>query len=68
MEAIVGIGLERGRSVGETEGHNEVLKVSVAGTKRRLVFITRRNSELIVGVGKVETGIVLGILEAIEKF
>jgi hypothetical protein len=65
-EAIVGVGLKRGRGISETERHDEVFEMSIPSTERRLVFIAFRNSKLVIGVGEIKAGVVLGILETIE--
>jgi hypothetical protein len=42
-ETIISVSLERCRSVGETERHNEVFEVTIASTKGGFVFISFRN-------------------------
>jgi len=66
-ETIVGISLERCGSIGETERHDEIFEVTVAGTESGFVLITFCNPELIVCICHIETGEVFGILETIEK-
>jgi hypothetical protein len=67
-ETIVGVGLKRGRSIGETKRHNKIFEMSIPRTERCLVLIAIRNSELIVGVGEVKACKVLRAFEAIEEF
>jgi hypothetical protein len=49
-KTIISIGLERCRSISETEGHNEVFKVTVTSAKGSLVFIPFCNSQLVVRI------------------
>jgi len=67
METIVGISLERCGSIGETERHDEIFEVTIAGTEGGFVLITFRDSQLIVRICHVQACEIFGILETIEK-
>ena len=46
---IIDIGLEGAGGVAQTEGHDKVLEVAVAGSEGGFVFISQRNSEAVEG-------------------
>lgn len=60
--------LERGGSVGEPEGHDEVLIVAVASAKRRLPFVAVCDANLGVSDAEIDLGEVFRARESIEGF
>ena len=49
MEDVIDIGLERCKSIREIKGHDEVFKVSIAGSKGSLPLISFGYIELVEG-------------------
>ena len=66
-KTIVSVSLERSRSVGEAEGHNEVFEVAIAGTESGFVFVAFCNPQLVVCIHHIQPGKVFRIFEAVEK-
>ncbi len=53
---LVDITLKRGRCVGQSQRHDLVLEMAVAGPKGRLPFVTFPDPHSIVGIGQIELG------------
>jgi len=68
VKAIVSVCLHRRRCIRETKGHDEIFEVSIFRSEYGFPFIAESNSPLIEGIAEIELGVVLHILNAIEKF
>ncbi len=53
---LVDVTLKRGRCVGQSERHDLVLEMAVAGPESRLPFIAFPDPHSIVGIGQSELG------------
>ncbi len=51
---LVDVTLKRGRSVGQSERHDLVLEIAIAGLEGRLLFITFPDPHSMVGIGQIE--------------
>ncbi len=51
---LVDVTLKRGRCVGQSERHDLVLEMAIAGTEGRLPFIAFFDPHLMVGIGQIE--------------
>src|SRR5271170_8005748 len=66
-KTIVSISLKRCRGVSETEGHNEIFKVTIASTEGSFVFIAFCNPQLIVRICHIEARKVFSAFETIAE-
>ena len=66
-EDVMHKSLEGGRSVGEAEGHDSILKVAITGTKSRLRYIVGVDADLVVAMAQVDLREDRGTMEAIEE-
>ncbi len=57
---LIDITLKRGRYVGQSERHDLVLEMAVAGVEGRLPFVTFPDPHLMIGIGQIELGETLG--------
>ena len=64
-EDVVHEGLEGGWGIGETEGHDEGFKMTIACAESCLPFISLSNANEVVSASKVEFGEALGTAEAV---
>ncbi len=53
---LVDVTLKRGRCIGQSERHNLVLEIAVAGPEGRLQFVVFFDTHSMVGVGQIELG------------
>ncbi len=53
---LVDVTLKRGRCVGQSERHDLVLEMAVAGPEGRLLFIVFPDPHLMVGICQIELG------------
>ncbi len=53
---LVDVTLKRGRCVGQSERHNLVLEMAVAGLEGRLLFVAFSDPHSMVDVGQIELG------------
>ena len=67
IKAIVYIYLHWCRSIYETEGHDEIFEILISDSKCGFPFIAKSNSHLMVGIVEIKLGVVLHILNAVEK-
>ncbi len=58
---LVNITQKRGRYVGQSERHDLVLKMTIAGPEGRFPFIAFFDPYLIVGIGQIELGETLSL-------
>jgi hypothetical protein len=67
VEDIVDEVLERGRSVGEAEGHDEKIERAVAGPEGRLPFVPEVDPEQVVGTSEINLSEDLGGGELLKE-
>ncbi len=53
---LVDVTLKRGRCVGQSERHDLVLEMAIAGPEGRLLFVAFPNPHSMVGIGQIELG------------
>ncbi len=53
---LVDVTLKRGWCVGQSERHNLVLEMTIAGSEGRLPFIAFPNPHSMIGIGQIELG------------
>ncbi len=57
---LVDIALKRGRCIGQSERHDLVLEMAVAGPEGRLPFVAFPDPHSMVGIGQIKLGEPLG--------
>jgi len=67
IETIIGIGLEECKGISETKGHNEVFKVTIAGTECSFIFIAFYNLELVICICDIQADEIFHIFEIIKS-
>ena len=65
-EDVIDVGLEGSGGSGKTERHDEVFKVTIAGTKGGFVFVSFGDAKTVVGFDDVQSSEILLATEAIE--
>ncbi len=58
---LVDIALKRGRCIGQSERHDLVLEMAVAGLEGHLLFIAFPDPHLMVSIGQIKLGKPLGL-------
>ncbi len=53
---LVDVTLKCGRCIGQSERHNLVLEMAVAGRKGRLPFVAFPDPHSMIGIGQIELG------------
>ncbi len=53
---LVHVTLKRGRCVGQSEKHDLVLEIAIAGPEGRLPFVAFPDPHSMVGIGQIELG------------
>ncbi len=53
---LVDIALKRGRCIGQSERHDLVLEMAIAGPESRLPFVAFPDPHSMVGIGLIELG------------
>ena len=53
---LVDIALDHGWSISQSEKHDLVIEVTIAGFEGRLLFVSFLDSHLMVGIGQIKLG------------
>jgi len=66
LERSVNVGLERGRGISQTKGHDKIFVVTIASSESSFPFVTLSNPDSIISFLHVEPGEELGTFDSVE--